>query len=174
MDSIESTVDHSAQVVANSGEKSQEIGQIVDTISAIADQTNLLALNPAIEAARAGEQGRGFAVVAEEVRHLAEQSQEAAKQIAELIRGIQTDTTKAVETMGKGTQEVKTGSQIVDEAGRSFKSIVELIGQVSQQVQAISTATEEQAASMEEIAASSETLARMAEKLQAEVSKFKI
>ncbi|HEY3425515.1 MAG TPA: methyl-accepting chemotaxis protein, partial [Negativicutes bacterium] len=92
MRQIEDTVNTSAQVVTKLGERSKEIGQIVDTISGIAGQTNLLALNAAIEAARAGEQGRGFAVVAEEVRKLAEQSQEAAKKIAELIGEIQGDT----------------------------------------------------------------------------------
>ncbi|MCM0759498.1 methyl-accepting chemotaxis protein [Sporomusa sphaeroides DSM 2875] len=85
---IEQTVNNSSQVVAKLGERSKEIGQIVDTISGIAGQTNLLALNAAIETARAGEQGKGFAVVAEEVRNLAEQSQTAAKQIAALINEI--------------------------------------------------------------------------------------
>lgn len=104
---IETSVTHSAQVVAKLGERSKEIGQIVDTIAGIAGQTNLLALNAAIEAARAGEQGRGFAVVAEEVRKLAEQSRDAAKEIAALIGDIQQDTTKAVLAMEEGTNEVK-------------------------------------------------------------------
>jgi len=123
MTSIRQTVDNSAKVVAELGERSKEIGQIVETISGIASQTNLLALNAAIEAARAGEQGRGFAVVAEEVRKLAEQSQEAAKQIAILIRDIQGKTDEAVVAMDGGTKEVRQGTEIVDRAGRAFKDI---------------------------------------------------
>ena len=96
MANIEKTVANSVAVVTKLGERSKEIGQIVENISGIAGQTNLLALNAAIEAARAGEQGRSFAVVAEEVRKLAEQSQEAAKQIANLIGEIQGDTDKAL------------------------------------------------------------------------------
>ena len=117
MVSIEQTVNHSAKVVAKLGDRSKEIGQIVNTISGIAGQTNLLALNAAIEAARAGEQGRGFAVVAEEVRKLAEQSQDAAKQIANLIGEIQGDTDKAVVAMDEGPREVKVGSEVVTAAG---------------------------------------------------------
>lgn len=123
MTSIRQTVDNSAQVVAELGERSQEIGQIVETISSIAGQTNLLALNAAIEAARAGEQGRGFAVVAEEVRKLAEQSQEAAQQIAVLIGDIQGKTGAAVTAMAAGMQEVKRGTEVVDQAGKAFVDI---------------------------------------------------
>ena len=123
MISIWKTVDNSAQVVAELGERSKEIEQIVEAISGIASQTNLLALNAAIEAARAGEQGRGFAVVAEEVRKLAEQSQEAAKQIAKLISDIQGKTGEAVTAMVNGTQEVRRGTEVVDQAGRAFKDI---------------------------------------------------
>jgi methyl-accepting chemotaxis protein len=123
MTNIRQTVDNSAQAVAELGERSQEIGQIVETISSIAGQTNLLALNAAIEAARAGEQGRGFAVVAEEVRKLAEQSEEAAKQIAVLIGDIQVKTGAAVAAMAEGTQEVKRGTEVVDKAGQAFVDI---------------------------------------------------
>jgi methyl-accepting chemotaxis protein len=131
---IEKTISGSAGVVAKLGERSKEIGQIVDTISGIAGQTNLLALNAAIEAARAGEQGRGFAVVAEEVRKLAEQSQQAAKQIADMINEIQADTQQAVAAMKDGTREVGIGNEVVNAAGGSFKQIELLIGQVSSQV----------------------------------------
>ncbi|MDF2631717.1 MAG: methyl-accepting chemotaxis sensory transducer [Caproiciproducens sp.] len=109
MKTIESSVGSAAQVVAKLGDQSREIGQIVTANSGIATQTNLLALNAAIEAARAGEQGRGFAVVAEEVRKLAEQSQNLAKQITTLISDIQSDTAQAVFAMEEGNRQAKLG-----------------------------------------------------------------
>jgi len=151
MAQIEDTVNTSAAVVAKLGERSKEIGQIVDTISGIAGQTNLLALNAAIEAARAGEQGRGFAVVAEEVRKLAEQAQEAAKKIAELIGEIQGDTDKAVVAMNDGTREVKTGAKVVNAAGVAFREIIDLVTQVSDQVRDITAAIQQTAAGSQHI-----------------------
>lgn len=148
---IEQTVNNSAEVVAKLGEGSKEIGQIVDAISGIAGQTNLLALNAAIEAARAGEQGKGFAVVAEEVRKLAEQSQDATKQIAALISDIKKDTEKAVIAMDEGTREVKVGTEVVTMAGHTFKEIATLITQVSEQVKSISAAIRQMASSTQQI-----------------------
>lgn len=143
MNSIDVTVSSSAQVVEKLGERSKEIGQIVDSIAGIAGQTNLLALNAAIEAARAGEQGRGFAVVAEEVRKLAEQSEEAAKQIAGLIAEIQQDTYRAVDAMHQGVEEVKVGGEVVATAGENFSGIMALVEQVSSQVADISQALQQ-------------------------------
>lgn len=143
MAQIEKTVNTSAKVITKLGEQSKEIGQIVGTISGIASQTNLLALNAAIEAARAGEQGRGFAVVAEEVRKLAEQSQGAAKKIAQLIGEIQGDTDEAVIAMNKGTNEVKIGAEVVDVAGKSFQDIAQLVLEVSTQIKDISSAIQQ-------------------------------
>lgn len=151
MENIENTVNTSAKVVAELGERSKEIGQIVDTISNIAGQTNLLALNAAIEAARAGEQGRGFAVVADEVRNLAEQSHEAAKRIATLIGEIQGDTDRAVVAMSDGTREVKTGTEVVNTVGATFSEITELVTQVSDQVKEISAALQQLATGSQQI-----------------------
>jgi len=154
MVNIERTVIGSADMVTNLGERSKEIGQIVDTISGIAAQTNLLALNAAIEAARAGEQGRGFAVVADEVRKLAEQSQEASKQIATLISGIQQDTQKAVLSINEGTHQVKLGTEVAETAGQAFNEITSLINQVSSQIEEISEEIRQMAAGSERIVSS--------------------
>lgn len=154
MNNIERTVASTAEAVYTLGERSKQIGQIVNTISGIAGQTNLLALNAAIEAARAGEQGRGFAVVAEEVRKLAEQSQEAAKQIADLIGVIQGETDRVVDSMNEGTREVKVGSDVVNKAGESFDAIVKHIEGVSRQVQEISASTQQMAAGSQKVVTS--------------------
>lgn len=154
MTQIEETVNNSAQVVSKLGERSKEIGQIVDTISGIAGQTNLLALNAAIEAARAGEQGRGFAVVAEEVRKLAEQSQDAAKEIANLISEIQRDTEMAVVAMNEGTREAKIGTEVVTNAGCAFKEIMDLVADVSKEMNEISTTIQQLASGSQQIVVS--------------------
>jgi methyl-accepting chemotaxis protein len=154
MTQIRETVDSSAQIVEKLGERSKEIGQIVDVIASIAGQTNLLALNAAIEAARAGEQGKGFAVVAEEVRKLAEQSQEAAKKIAELIGVVQTDTNQAVAAMDVGTDKVKIGSEVVNIAGKVFQEIETLVIEVSEQVKEISAAIQQNAVNSQQIVSS--------------------
>lgn len=154
MANIEHTVSDSAALIETLGERSKEIGQIVDTISGIAGQTNLLALNAAIEAARAGEHGKGFAVVAEEVRKLAEQSQEAAKQIADLISKIQGETERAVTSMQEGTREVKVGTEVVNASGEAFRKIQQLAEVVGRQVETIASTIQEVAKGSEDIVVS--------------------
>lgn len=151
MNNIEESVTRSAEVISLLGQRSQEIGEIVNTIANIADQTNLLALNAAIEAARAGEQGRGFAVVAEEVRKLAEQSQESTKHIADLISEVQGDTEKAVLVMSEGTGEVKKGTQVAQNAGVAFTQIANLLEDLTGRIRDISLVTQQSAANSEEI-----------------------
>ena len=127
MNRIETMVRTSADQVDTLGHRSEEIGQIVETIVNISGQTNLLALNAAIEAARAGEHGRGFAVVAEEIRKLAENSQDAAQHIAELIGTIQDETKKAVEAMHNGNKGVRQGTDVVKEAMGEFSQVTGMV-----------------------------------------------
>lgn len=139
MTHIDASVEKSSGSIAKLSAHSKEIGNIVKTISNIAGQTNLLALNAAIEAARAGESGRGFAVVADEVRKLAEQSQAAAKEIANMISEVQEDTEAAVLAMSSGTKEVKLGTEVINRAGESFEGIVNVISEVSNKVTKIAS-----------------------------------
>lgn len=138
MELIRETSAATADQVRDLGEKSQQIGQIVEVISGIADQTNLLALNAAIEAARAGEHGRGFAVVAEEVRKLAERSQRATGDISRLIETIRSGVFQAVEAIEHGNKEIELGTEVADQASQSLKQILEALEKTNQQVQAIS------------------------------------
>ena len=118
---VQLSVSETREVINALGEKSEEIGQIVELITQIADQTNLLALNAAIEAARAGEHGRGFSVVADEVRKLAEGSGQAAGQIRNLILEIQTEAENAVQSMNHGASIVGEGINMVNQSGEVFK-----------------------------------------------------
>ncbi|MFX3624374.1 MAG: methyl-accepting chemotaxis protein [Ectobacillus sp.] len=163
MDDINRTVTHMNDVVKGLGERSKEIGQIVEVITGIAAQTNLLALNTAIEAARAGEHGRGFAVVADEVRKLAEQSAESAQQIAQLIHVIQQETDRAVEFMAATTQKVEQGMQAVDTTGESFKKIQQSVENVAAQITEVSAASQQMAAGTEQVVRSVQLISEIAE-----------
>jgi len=149
MEAINHSVAETAGVVRTLGERSKEIGEIVSVITGIAGQTNLLALNAAIEAARAGEAGRGFAVVAEEVRKLAEQSEQAAGQITGIIAEIQRQTANAVSSMDAGAAEVVKGTTVVSETGERFHNIHSLVEGLNRRIQEISAASQELAASSE-------------------------
>lgn len=148
---IQQTMDELGNVIKTLSERTKNIGGIVEVITGIAQQTNLLALNASIEAARAGEDGRGFAVVASEVRKLAEESEQSAHQIAELIAGIQGEMERAITSMDSAINGVREGSEAFDISGRSFSRIRE--------------AVQGAAAKMENVAVSAKELAQGAEKV---------
>ncbi|QYR21489.1 methyl-accepting chemotaxis protein [Paenibacillus sp. sptzw28] len=163
MNSINSTVGGLAQAVKGLGERSLEIGKIVEVIAGIATQTNLLALNASIEAARAGEHGSGFAVVASEVRKLAEQSRMSSGQIAQLIAAIQDETIHTARLMEAGQQEVEEGIHAVIVAGSTFERIQQSVNNVTNQIQEVSAASEQMSASTAQVVHSTDIIWDIAE-----------
>jgi len=151
MKRITEVVGRSAEMVEKLGKTGDQIGEIISTIDDIADQTNLLALNAAIEAARAGEQGRGFAVVADEVRRLAERTTNATKEIANMIKQVQHETSEAVGSMEQGTKEVQNGERLVTQADESLQQILLTSDRVKQLITQIAAAGHEQSSTAEEI-----------------------
>ncbi len=195
MNSIRDQIQETSKRIKRLGESSQEIGEITELISDITEQTNVLALNAAIQAASAGEAGRGFSVVAEEVQRLAERSADATRQIAAIVRTIQTDTQDAVGAMERSTQGVVEGARLSDAAGtalgdidRVTRELAELISRISTEalkearsasvvaanIQHIFAVTEQTSEGTRSTAQMVHDLSRFAEELKASVSRFKI
>jgi len=154
MQRIRATVQSTGKKIKGLGERSLEIGAIIEVINEIATQTNLLALNAAIEAARAGEQGKGFAVVADEVRKLAERAARATKDITGLIKGIQVETSEAVIVMEEGTREVEEGTKLADQAGSALREIEQIVQQTASLVTDITRAAGDQVKVTESVVSS--------------------
>jgi twitching motility protein PilJ len=195
MNSIRDQIQETTKRIKRLGESSQEIGEITELISDITEQTNVLALNAAIQAASAGEAGRGFSVVAEEVQRLAERSADATRQIAAIVRTIQTDTQDAVGAMERSTQGVVEGARLSDAAGaalgdidRVTRELADLISRISEEALKEAKQANEVAANIQHIFAVTEQtsegtrstaqmvreLSRTAEELKTSVSRFKI
>jgi methyl-accepting chemotaxis protein len=143
MNKINEYVVHSANMINNLESRMKEIGKIVDFISDIANKTNLLSLNASIEAARAGEHGRGFSVVANEVKKLAEESKISANLILELIKDMTSESKMSVESIKDVESEVKKGLNIVFETGIRFQNILESTKNVTNQIQELTSTSEQ-------------------------------
>lgn len=195
MNAIRDQIQDTSKRIKRLGESSQEIGEITELISDITEQTNVLALNAAIQAASAGEAGRGFSVVAEEVQRLAERSADATRQIAALVKAIQTDTQDAVAAMERSTQGVVEGARLSDNAGAALSQIDKVSHDLASLIEQISETAVREAASANEVAESIQhifavteqtgdgtrstatqvrELSRMAEELRQSVARFKI
>jgi twitching motility protein PilJ len=195
MQSIRAAVQRMSKQVKALGDRSLEISQIVSTIRDIANQTNLLALNAAIEAAGAGEAGARFAVVADQVRKLAESSTQATREIADLVKVIQSETQDAVIAMEQETQAVEAGSASALRTGEVFNEISGIAQRSAELAQTIASSAATQTASTDQVGRSIkdftggavatqkatdaarftvEDMAKLADSLTASVAQFKL
>ena len=163
MQTIKEKVDLAVTHVAKMGDRSQKIGEIVETIEDFAEQTNLLALNAAIEAARAGEHGRGFAVVADEVRKLAEKSATATLEINNLITDVQSTVSDAAEAMRLSSQEVDAGVKLSNQAGQALNEIMATMQHIVINVKDIAAASLAMEKSSNELVGSMDSVSAVVE-----------
>jgi methyl-accepting chemotaxis protein len=162
MNTVREMVLQSARKIKHLGESSQEIGEIVQLISDFASRTNLLALNASIEAVRAGENGRGFSAVAQEIRSLANNSAEAARQVAAKIKGIQNETNAVVVSMEQSTQHVVAQSELISHAGSALQAMDTVTQHIVQHIEGISSAASQQANASGFVARSMSDIAQIA------------
>ena len=170
MQAIRATVAETAKKVKYLGESSQKISKAVDLINGIAARTNTLAINASLEASRAGSQGRGFSIIADEVRTLARQSAEATEEIRQLVLSIQAETREVVAAMESGTEQVVTGTKLIDVTRQSLNKITAVSSEISQRVTTISQATISQSQTSEVVTRTMQDVALIANQTSAEAN----
>lgn len=170
MDEANTTVHTLVDIMSRLDKSSREVVSFVSMIREIAEQTHLLALNAAIEAARFGDEGRGFSVIASEVRNLAEQSSQSAKQVTQVVSVILKETAQAVNSTKVVAGQVDEGLRVVNEAGESFEFIKLSIGEVAGQMQEVSSSVEEIAAGAEQLVIAMQKTEQIAVKTTSEMN----
>ncbi|WP_106768846.1 methyl-accepting chemotaxis protein [Paenibacillus faecalis] len=170
MEETNSTVHSLVDIMSRLEESSRKVASFVSIIREISEQTHLLALNAAIEAARLGDDGRGFSVIASEVRNLAEQSSQSAKQVTQVVTEILKETAQAVDSTKVVAEQVDDGLRVVNEAGSSFEFIKLSISEVAGQMQEVSSSVEEIAAGTEQLAVTMQKTEQIALKTSSEMN----
>jgi methyl-accepting chemotaxis protein len=195
INALASDVQQTGELVQSLANQSQDIGKVLDVIRAIAEQTNLLALNAAIEAARAGESGRGFAVVADEVRALAHRTQQSTQEIEQMVQGMRSGSSLALDSMQASTARATTTLALAERAGEALQTITASVHEIHERNLVIASAAEEQAqvarevdrnlvnirdlsvrsaAGADQTSASSHELSQLANALQGMVRRFQL
>lgn len=174
MRTIENSINQLSNDIETLNNYVREIDEIVNVITSISEQTNLLALNAAIEAARAGEHGKGFAVVADEVRKLAEQTNQSSIQVKEIISSLQIESSKSVQSMNNGVEEVEKGLAMFAQTETNFMEMKQFIEQITNQLQIVQERAQNIAQNSEKVVSDMTIVSEISTQSKAEIDQISI